>query len=688
MRYTRLRVWIIFLAIVLCVVFVLDHLGNKGPYKSKFPITDSLVTSTYPDLYEAISKRDARSVRPFLSSESTAVRAQAWRALANTPIDSLNHFIDLAEQQNSEPAWFAISQHKFSGDQLRALEQTWKQNPDNRTGIDRVLGQQGDSRSLDFLVDQLDTDNHGEEDTFALAVNRLVKRFEATQGQQIRIIQRAFGGNNEDHTRVYLHGWYRGAKRKLTAVARDTLLNYWRVFGVGTNSDVDQYVNKLFPERTSNEIAVYYNGQQQLDNDVQLSIELAKSISEIPLNDDNSLAAKILLTSPNPHVQVQTLQSLGGRLGEHNDLYEYIRKFMVADSTLNDAVWLQSVQTAAKVDKKIVEGHWKRMDSITKANPYLLPRALSIYKEVRTTDGYLNKVRGVIGKREPMETMFALQNLQDFWQSLPDDQQTKERIQTIRELVFTALGLHDRGVAFMAEPLLKDKVLFKKEDFTRINSSLSAFSLPGDIEVYQAFGALYKDRFEEQAKPVIVSWAEKKYVPLNRSLADTGWDVKVPEGSKTKFRMPDWKRLWQLGRHPVLRLKTTKGNIDIKLNTLSAPATVSMIDSLSRAGAYDGIPFHRVVPNFVIQGGDIERQDGFGGPDFVIPTEASEQGFERGAVGIASAGTDTEGSQYFIMNQWKPHLNGHYTRFGEVIDGMNVVDQIEVGDKVVSTRWY
>jgi cyclophilin family peptidyl-prolyl cis-trans isomerase len=113
-----------------------------------------------------------------------------------------------------------------------------------------------------------------------------------------------------------------------------------------------------------------------------------------------------------------------------------------------------------------------------------------------------------------------------------------------------------------------------------------------------------------------------------------------------------------------------------------------MIDSLNRAEHYDGVPFHRVIPNFVIQGGDIERRDGFGGPDFVIPTEASEQEFVRGAVGIASAGPDTEGSQYFMMHQWKPHLNGNYTRFGKVTDGMDVVDRIVKGDKVLSTTWY
>ena len=74
--------------------------------------------------------------------------------------------------------------------------------------------------------------------------------------------------------------------------------------------------------------------------------------------------------------------------------------------------------------------------------------------------------------------------------------------------------------------------------------------------------------------------------------------------------------------------------------------------------------------------------------DFVLPTEASELGYTRGSAGIASAGNDTEGSQYFMMHQWSPHLNGNYTRFGRVVEGMDVVDRIEKGDLVHSTTWY
>src|SRR5699024_82088 len=132
-----------------------------------------------------------------------------------------------------------------------------------------------------------------------------------------------------------------------------------------------------------------------------------------------------------------------------------------------------------------------------------------------------------------------------------------------------ALSLHDRGVTFASQPLLMDSLLVNKDDFERINRHLSTFKLPGDIEVYQAFGHLYKQRFAQQAKLVIDSLAALGYAPLNRSLHENGWDVPLPDRSKTNFRKPGWKRLWELGKHPIWVLRTQKGDIKIRMNTLS-----------------------------------------------------------------------------------------------------------------------
>ncbi len=689
MRYTKLRTWAILLILILGVILILTYSGGeRGIYKSASPIADTLLTSSYPDLYDAISRRDIQELEPFLSHQKQEVREQAWRALANTPVDSASRFIELAKGQNSETAWFGISHLALNEKQLRELEQSWEDEARYRTGISRVLGKQGDAESLDFLSNRLDYGNRGNEYQFALAVGRLINRHELSGEKQIGILQNAFEAETYEATRAYLYGWYRGDESQLTSVARDTLYTRWQVLGAGVNPEVDQYVNEILPDRTTSEMTLFYNGEQRLDSEIQLAVELAKSIRKITLNDRSSLAAKILLTNSNPHVQGQTLQSLAGKISEGDELYNYISNTMLADSLLDDSVWLEAMSTAVRINRSVIEEYEERLDRIAQEDNYLLGKVLAIYEQTQPVDAFLKRIRNIVDGGDAVRTMHALQSLNRYWENLPNDEQTEDAVTKVRDIVFQALDQQDRGVAFMAEPLLRKQRLFDSEDFARVNSTLLSFNLPEGIEVYQAFGTLYKDRFESQAQSTIDSLAALEYRPLNRTLADAGWGVTVPEDSKTEFRLPNWARLWELGRNPVWTLRTAKGNVSIELNTLSAPATVSMIDSLSRAGAYDGIPFHRVIPNFVIQGGDIERGDGFGGPDFVIPTEASEQEFVRGAIGIASAGSDTEGSQYFIMHQWKPHLNGDYTRFGQVVSGMQVVDQITTGDKVLSTTWY
>jgi len=160
----------------------------------------------------------------------------------------------------------------------------------------------------------------------------------------------------------------------------------------------------------------------------------------------------------------------------------------------------------------------------------------------------------------------------------------------------------------------------------------------------------------------------------------------LPEPVKKPFRKPDMNLLTELGDQPVWILETNRGEIRVRLYPQEAPFTVSSVVNLTNSGFYDDVAFHRVVKNHVIQGGDFDRRDGYGGPAYRIPTEPSIETFSRGKIGIASSGPDTEGSQFFITHTWRPHLDGLYTIFGEVIQGMEVVDRIQIGDKVISAE--
>ena len=144
----------------------------------------------------------------------------------------------------------------------------------------------------------------------------------------------------------------------------------------------------------------------------------------------------------------------------------------------------------------------------------------------------------------------------------------------------------------------------------------------------------------------------------------------------------DWKLINTLDARHSITLETNKGNIVVSLFTEETPATVANFVTLAGIGFFNKKKFHRVVPNFVVQGGD-PRGDGWGSVDYTIRSEFSTFYYDdEGYLGMASAGKDTESCQFFITHSPTPHLDGRYTIFGKVISGMEIVHQMEVGDYI------
>lgn len=139
----------------------------------------------------------------------------------------------------------------------------------------------------------------------------------------------------------------------------------------------------------------------------------------------------------------------------------------------------------------------------------------------------------------------------------------------------------------------------------------------------------------------------------------------------------------RIGKRVTAVVTTSKGAFTIELLPEEATLNVDNFIQLARREYFRGITFHRVVPNFVIQGGD-PRGDGNGGPGYQIRCEINEVPYERGAVGMALSGKDTGGSQWFVTHSPQPHLDGGYTVFGNVISGMDVVNRIARGDVINS----
>jgi cyclophilin family peptidyl-prolyl cis-trans isomerase/HEAT repeat protein len=136
---------------------------------------------------------------------------------------------------------------------------------------------------------------------------------------------------------------------------------------------------------------------------------------------------------------------------------------------------------------------------------------------------------------------------------------------------------------------------------------------------------------------------------------------------------------------PHLFIDTSRGTIEIELAVLDAPLTAANITALARGGFYNGLTYHRVVANFVVQTGD-PRGDGEGGAAYTIRDELNDRPCLTGAVGMALDGADTGGSQFFITRSPQPHLDGRYTIFGQVVAGMDVVDRLQQWDTIARVR--
>ncbi len=133
------------------------------------------------------------------------------------------------------------------------------------------------------------------------------------------------------------------------------------------------------------------------------------------------------------------------------------------------------------------------------------------------------------------------------------------------------------------------------------------------------------------------------------------------------------------------RIETNRGTIVMELYPEFAPMTVNNFVFLANEGYYDGVAFHRVIDDFVIQGGD-PTGTGRGGPGYKFGDEVNDNPLrhETGVISMANAGPGTNGSQFFITHSPQPHLDGRHTVFGKVVDGMDVVYAIRQGDKMMA----
>jgi cyclophilin family peptidyl-prolyl cis-trans isomerase/HEAT repeat protein len=189
----------------------------------------------------------------------------------------------------------------------------------------------------------------------------------------------------------------------------------------------------------------------------------------------------------------------------------------------------------------------------------------------------------------------------------------------------------------------------------------------GDVEVLRAWTA--------SPHAVVRGKALKALEARDKEAAPLPWVGVLPEVDAG----------WLEAAPKEALLRTTRGNIRVSLLPEVAPGAVENFVTLAKRGFYRDTAFHRVIANFVSQGGD-PRGDGNGGPGWSLLAEWSVEDYTPGTLGMAHAGKDTAGSQFFFTHTWQPHLNGGYTVFGRALEGLEVIRSIQPGDKVLEVE--
>lgn len=212
---------------------------------------------------------------------------------------------------------------------------------------------------------------------------------------------------------------------------------------------------------------------------------------------------------------------------------------------------------------------------------------------------------------------------------------------------------------------------------TRLASLLTAQEFEAAAAAIDALGTL-ADRDSEKALRGLLTYANHT-IAHHAAKALAALDIKVVPSPAPRASTPVVR---PTAKRAVI--STTKGSFIMELYSADAPITVGNFVKLAEKGFYDGLLFHRVVGDFVVQGGD-PRGDGWGGPGYSIACEINPQRYERGAVGMALAGKDTGGSQWFVTHAPQPHLDGGYTVFGQV-HAFDVIDALAVGDRILKVK--
>lgn len=443
--------------------------------------------------------------------------------------------------------------------------------------------------------------------------------------------------------------------------------------------------------------------------DWRVQVNLVRAFAVLAAKDDEMLEPLIsFLGSPTDHVTISTLTALAGlpketvkKYADAPGLRKKIQQLVIPSKKRSEAVRGEALVTLARhfPDDFKYDGLLEDRKSSLRLKTKVLealsnipaPDHLAVMLERLGDDSVRISMAAwdFIRKLLQRTSFRAIKKDTAVTNELGSRLFRKAKISLLREdMAVTTLVANALGDSAVFSFLVQDGV--DQRAVEELMLAYGKLSAPNDVEAMQAILETLGKVGDERTVPLL----ERAVLDPDRTVGlaaasalkrvtGNNYEDQVVKSTKPLYSDYSWKTLEGISRNQKAIIRTNKGSITIQFLKDDAPFTVLSFYKLIRRKFFNKLNFHRVVPNFVVQGGD-PRGDGWGGPNYAVRSEFSYSSFGRGAVGVASAGKDTEGCQFFITHSPQPHLDGRYTVFARVVAGMDVVDKIQISDDILS----
>lgn len=640
----------------------------------------------------AQDSRDVATLRRFLQDSSAAARARAAFAAGSVQdtslVSGLEELLDDADVGVRRACAFALGQLNYIIDSLKRREIAAQlllhlKHENNELVTLRMieaLGKMGDAASLSGLLLQAKNDISRElRGEIALSIGRYAYRG----------IKSAEAASYAIHALETGAGWK--ATYALFRIGDKNLLAQYTQQIIKAASDEDPNV-RMYVATVLGKILPPFDDPEPIltlaasDSDWRVRVNAVKSLSSFSMSDSSRIRDVVLnaINDSNEHVSLSALSAIGtmsGKLAIDDHILEILQQVVSNEHGYSVRQQREAAIAFARLNGKGAFEFLSQSRKNGKLSISMCVEALGNIPSDEALQVLINEVR----TENPLMQRLVLEAMLN---SLKLSPPARERVSALRLSFMDALSSNDIAVVATAAEALSDSLFASPLCVPGLLDALERRRGSPDVEplvaVIRSLGTIKDKRAVSELEGLLRDSDYTVALEAASALEEiTGGSyrqtiVRPQVPSHTDY---DWDLLDQVKKHPMVTVRTARGVVAIEMLPEDAPFTCINFASLIRKGFFNGLTFHRVAPNFVIQGGD-PRGDGWGGPGYSIRSELGYEHYERGAVGVASSGKDTEGSQFFVTHSNQPHLDGRYTIFARVIAGMEVVDRIQVGDTI------